>query len=276
LISVLILTKNEELDLPGCLASVAWSDDVHVYDSLSTDRTREIAEAHGAKVATRAFDNYAAQRNAALRTLPFRHEWLFILDADERLPEALVPELRRFAAEAPAEVVAARIRRRDFLFGRWLRHCQMSPFYIRLVRHRRVGYEREINEVLKPDGEVRDLAGYFDHYPFSKGIDHWVAKHNVYSTMEAEQVVRTRSGGYPFSLRAALFDRDFNVRRFHQKELFYRMPFRPVVKFLYLYLVRRGLLDGRAGLAYAVLQAIYEYLIVIKTREREMRRPEHR
>jgi len=268
MISVLILTKNEEVDLPGCLASVAWSDDVHVFDSLSTDRTVEIASAHGAHVTARPFDNYASQRNAALTGLAFRHPWLFILDADERIPEALAQELKAVVSSAPASASAGRIRRRDFLFGRWLKHCQMSPFYVRLVRVGKAHYEREVNEVLKVDGDIVELHGHFDHFPFSKGIDHWLAKHNLYSTMEADQVMKTRRGQYPLSLSTALFGKDFNERRFHQKELFYRMPFRPLVKFLYLYGFRRGFMDGRAGFTYAMLQSIYEYMISLKVTER--------
>ncbi len=267
MISILILTKNEARDLPGCLDSVAWSDDVHVFDSLSTDRTVQIARERGAHVAERPFDNYASQRNAALTTLPFRYPWLFILDADERIPDAQVPLLQAFVRTAAPGAAAARIRRRDFLFGRWLKHCQMSPFYIRLVRLGQVHYEREINEVLKVDGQVVDLPGHFDHFPFSKGVEHWFAKHNTYSSMEARELMKTRSGEYPLSLKTALFGRDFNERRFHQKEFFYRMPLRPLVKFLYLYGLRRGFLDGRAGLSYAIMASVYEYMISVKVTE---------
>jgi len=267
MISVLILTKNEERDLPGCLESVAWCDDIHVFDSLSTDRTVEIARERGAQVGARPFDNYASQRNAALTTLPYRHPWLFILDADERIPAELAPALRDFVRTAAPDVAAARIRRRDFLFGRWLKHCQMSPFYIRLVRLGQVHYEREINEVLKVDGRIIDMPGHFDHFPFSKGLEHWFAKHNVYSSMEARELMKTRGGEYPLSLKTALFGRDFNERRFHQKELFYRMPFRPLVKFLYLYGLRRGFLDGTAGFSYATMASIYEYMISVKVTE---------
>ena len=267
MISVLILTKNEERDLPGCLDSVAWCDDVHVFDSLSTDRTVQVAQERAAHVAERPFDNYAAQRNAALTTLSYRHPWLFILDADERIPAELVPALQAFVQSAAPGTDAARIRRRDFLFGRWLKHCQMSPYYIRLVRLGKVHYEREINEVLKVDGKVVDLPGHFDHFPFSKGLEHWFAKHNQYSSMEARELMKTRMGEYPLSLRTAFFGRDFNERRYHQKELFYRMPFRPLVKFLYLYGLRRGFLDGRAGFSYATMASIYEYMISVKVTE---------
>lgn len=266
MISLLVLTRNEAADIGDCLASVGWSDDVHVFDSLSTDRTGDIARAAGAQVHSRAFTNYADQRNAALQGIAFKHAWVLLLDADERVPAALAGEMMRFTASAPAEIVAARIRRRDYLFGSWLKHAQISSFYLRLVRPRQVHYEREINEVLVPHGAVADLREHFDHYPFSKGLSHWVEKHNRYSSMEAARALAER-GGVEFSLRRALFEADFNVRRFHQKGIYYRLPLRPLVKWLYMVCWRRAFLDGRAGLTYAALQTFYEFLIVQKEKE---------
>jgi glycosyltransferase involved in cell wall biosynthesis len=267
MISVLILTKNEEADLSECLATLRWCDDIHVFDSLSSDRTAEIAHAAGARVSKRAFDNYAAQRNAALKNLRFKHAWVLSLDADERVPAALAEEIRTFAMRASDQVAAARIRRRDFFQGRWLKHAQISPYYIRLFRPERVHYEREINEILVVDGQVVNLAEPFDHHPFSKGISHWIARHNRYSTMEAERAILERRSSGRFAWRAALFDRDFHVRRRHQKGIFYRLPGRPFLKLIYMLVWRRAFLDGRPGVTYATLQAIYEYFIVLKERE---------
>jgi glycosyltransferase involved in cell wall biosynthesis len=266
-ISALILTKNEEICLPGCLDSLRWCDDVHVFDSFSTDLTQQIAARHGAKFAQRPFDGFASQRNAALATCAFTHEWVLILDADERVPEALVADMQDFVRQATDNLAAARIRRRDFFMGTWLKHAQISPWYIRLVRPQRVCYEREINEVLKVDGEIHELREPFDHHPFLQGISHWVARHNLYSTMEARCVLSARRGEQALSLRKALFSEDFNERRVHQKQLFYRMPLRPMVKWLYMMIVRRAFMDGRAGIAYATLQTFYEYLIELKYRE---------
>ena len=190
--SILVLTKNEEQDLAGCLRSVAWSDDIHVFDSFSSDGTPEIARSLGANLTQRRFDGYAAQRNAALHGLKFQHPWVLILDADEHLPAASAEALACFLAEAPEDVAACRLRRRDYFLGTWLAHAQISPFYIRLVRPEKVHYEREINEVLKVDGAVQDLDAPFDHFPFSKGIRHWLDKHNLYSTMEARHIVQSR------------------------------------------------------------------------------------
>jgi glycosyltransferase involved in cell wall biosynthesis len=267
-ISVLILTKNEALDLPECLRSVSWSDDVHVLDSGSTDATVEIAKSFGARVSVRPFDGYATQRNHGL-ALPYRHPWLLILDADERANTEMVRQLKQFASEAGPEVAAARFRRRDIWWGRWLRHAQISPYFVRLVRLGKAHYEREINEVLTVDGVIKDLPCTFDHHPFSKGLDHWIAKHNQYSRMEA-QVIADGTVRAP-SWRVALMGHDFNERRAHQKAIFYRMPARPLVKFAYMMLARRAFLDGWPGVRYALLQSIYEYFIVLKTKELQVK-----
>jgi len=264
-ISVLILTRNEQRDLPAALESVAWSDDVHVFDSYSTDATVEIARAAGAHLHSRVFDDYARHRNAAL-AVPFRNPWLFILDADERPTRELSAEMQRAVAAAPENTAGFRLRRRDFLFGKWLKHAQISPYYIRLVRVGLARYTRAINEVLEVAGPVAELSYPLDHFPFSKGLAHWVAKHNSYSTMEAELIVHQQGLQNP-SLRAALRHPDFHTRRMHQKAFFYRMPARPLIKWCYMIFLRGALLDGAAGVTYATLQSFYEYLIVLKARE---------
>lgn len=266
MISVLILTKNEELDLPGCLDSVSWSDDVFVFDSFSTDRTAEIARNRGVHLVQRTFDGYSRQRNAALDGLPFRYPWIFILDADERPTPDLAREMAQTVQSAPEGTAGFRMRRRDFLNGTWLKHAQISPYYIRLVRRGRARYTREINEVLEVDGHIGDLRSPLDHFPFSKGVTHWLNRHNVYSTMEAE-VVASGISLSEASWKTALFGKDFHARRRAQKAIFYQMPARPIIKWMYMMFLRRAILDGRAGLMYSNLQAIYEYFIVLKTRE---------
>jgi hypothetical protein len=188
-----------------------------------------------------------------------------ILDADERISQTLADEMLLYVNSAPKNIVAARLRRRDIWWGTWLRHAQISPFYVRLVRVGRARYEREINEVLVVDGDIQDLNTPFDHYPFSKGLSHWFAKHNTYSTMEADVIARGQK--QKPSLKIAILGNDFNERRLHQKAIFYRLPARPLIKFFYMLLVRRAFLDGWAGIRYAILQSIYEYFIVLKTKE---------
>lgn len=274
MISIFILTKNEEYDLPGCLESVRWSDDVCVYDSGSTDATAEIAAMAGARIVERPASlnqelfggNEAEHKNWALANIPFRYEWVLHLDADERVTPELAASIRE-AVQNPGGKVAFRIRRRDFWGERWLKHVVASSYYIRLFRPEKMRYERLVNPVSIVDGPVGELAGYMDHYPFSKGMTHWVSKHNSYSSLEAQQILRNRYANQPFSVTQAFLAKDRNQRRFHQKELFYRMPARPLLKFLMLYVGKRGFLDGRAGLNYAKLQSFYESMIVLKTKE---------
>jgi glycosyltransferase involved in cell wall biosynthesis len=267
MISVLILTFNEEKDLPGCLRSVSWCDDIHILDSYSTDGTLELARAAGARVRQRTFDGYASQRNAALEECDFRHEWILILDADERLPERSSDVLQQLVRDAPPELGGFRLRRRDHLGGRWLKHAQITPYYVRLVRRGSASYHREVNEVITVRGDILDAGVSFDHHPFSKGIAHWIRKHERYACMEADRIMEERKGQHAFSVVKALTARDPGVRRYHQKGLFYRMPFRPLLKWMYMMFVRGAFLDGQAGVTYANLQAIYEYFIVLRTRE---------
>ena len=236
MISVLILTKNEEHDLQECIESVSWCDDIHIFDSFSDDATVQIALAHGANVLQRQFDGYASQRNAAIKLCNFKYNWTFVLDADERSTEALVAEMIEFVTDPKPEVVACRIKRRDFFMGKHLKHAQISPYYIRLFKPSHVHYEREINEILRVDGKIFDLNRTFDHYPFSKGLSHWIDKHNQYSTREARHIIEASIGEVAWSPWKTIFNSDFNERRFHQKVLFYRLPFRPFLKYIYIVL----------------------------------------
>jgi glycosyltransferase involved in cell wall biosynthesis len=269
-ISVLILTRDEEQDLPGCLDSITWSDDIHILDSESTDRTVEIAHERGAIVTTRRFDTYAAQRNAAM-LLPFRHEWVLVLDADERPTPELSAEMQQAVAGVPTNVSGFRMRRRDFLWGTWLKHAQMTPYYVRLLRVGHVHYTRDVNEVVEVDGDILELHAPLDHFAFSKGISHWIAKHNAYSSKEAE-LLASGNATQGASIYQALFARNFHERRVAQKAMFYELPGRPVIKWCYMMFVRGALLDGHAGIMYATLHSFYEFLIEVKCRELIRRR----
>jgi len=265
-VSVLILTLNEEINLPSCLESVAWSDDIVVFDSFSADGTVEIARAAGARVVQRKFDNYAAQRNAALTDVDYRHPWVLMVDADERWPEALGREIARaLEADSAGAVSLYHFRRKDMSLGRWLRRSSGYPTWAgRLVRRGHVRVERGINEEYHTDGGKAYLQGHFLHYPFSKGFTCWLERHNRYSTMEAAALVEEVRGRAGW---AGLFSRNPVARRKAQKQLAYRLPGRPLLVFLYLYLFRMGFLDGRPGLIYCTLRMIYEYMIDLKVRE---------
>ena len=268
-VSVLILTLNEEINIGACLDSLSWCDDVVVFDSLSTDRTCEIATERGARVMKRPFDNWSTHQNWAVTNIEFRHPWVLYLDADERcLPELRDEILRRVTADTPE--AAFRVRRKDFFMGRWLKHAQLYPTWlVRVFRPQRIRYERLVNPVAVVDGPTGELESHFVHYPFSHGVSHWVARHNRYSDMEAIEAAKVRDTR---ESSGSIWSRDPNERRRALKDVFFRMPARPLVKFLYYYAWRRGFLDGRAGFTYATLQAFYEYLIACKGAELERRR----
>jgi len=264
-VSVLILTLNEEINIDACLESLSWSDDIVVLDSLSKDRTTEIAAARSARILTRPFDNWAAHQNWALENISFRNPWVLYLDADERC----TPELREeivLKARPESLKSAFRVRRKDFFMGRWLRHAQLYPTWlVRLFRPERIRYERLVNPVANVTGTIGDLDEHILHYPFSHGVSHWIARHNQYSDLEAQEMLRVRSGA---DRRAGgLLDADPNARRRALKDLFFRMPARPLLKFGYYFFWRRAFLDGAPGCTYAALQAIYEYFIDCKYRE---------
>ncbi len=260
-ISILILTFNEEINIGACLESVRWSDDVVVLDSFSSDRTVEIARREGARVVQRAFDNYAAQRNFGL-ALDFRHPWVLMLDADERVPADLQAEMLQATRTAQSDVDLFRMRRRDHLFGRWIRGSSGYPTWFgRLARRGRVRVERAYNEEYHAIGAAAQLQGHLDHYPFNKGLSAWVAKHDRYSSMEAALLLQRASGGPRWR---DLFSGDVDLRRRALKSVIYRLPLRPVVVFTALYLFRGGIFEGRAGLTFCVLRAWYEFLIDCK------------
>ncbi len=268
-VSVLILTLNEESNIAACLDTLSWSDDIVVLDSLSTDATCRIAASRGARTVSRAFDNWSAHQNWAVNQIEFRHPWVLYLDADERCSPELRDEVLARAAPGAPEA-AFRIRKEDYFMGRWLKHAQLYPtWFVRLFRPARIRYERLVNPVAVVDGPIGMLNGHIIHYPFSHGISHWIARHNRYSDMEALEAAKVRTAAAGSS---ELWTRDPNERRRALKDIFFRLPARPALKFLYYYCWRRGFLDGRAGLSYASLQAFYEYMIVCKSVELERRR----
>jgi len=283
MLSVLILTHNEEHDLPGCLKALYWCDDLIVYDSYSTDRTEFIAKSFGARIIRRPGQDLsisfggdeAFHRNWALRQIPFQYPWLLVLDADERLSTNAYYEIQHLLSTnfsdqpelSTVPPVAYQLRRRDFFHTRQLKHVQVTPWYIRLFRPEFVHYERLVNPVTVVTGPVATIHGYINHYPFSKGLSHWLERHNIYSTLEAIELSSSNMDLKFITIYQAAFSSSFSQRRFCQKKLFCSLPYRPVVKFVWLYFLKRGFLDGRPGLIYALLQAIYEFYIVLKIQE---------
>lgn len=264
-VSVLILTLDEEINIEACLDTVSWSDDVVVLDSLSKDGTTRRAAARGARIVERPFDNWSSHQNWAVSHIEFKNPWVLYLDADERCTEGLRDEVLRRATPNCSES-AFKMRRKDIFMGRWLKHAQLYPsWFVRLFRPDKIRYERLVNPVAVVDGPIGALDEHIIHYPFSHGISHWIARHNKYSDFESKEMLKVREGAERSGAR--LLTRDPNERRRALKDLFFRMPARPVLKFCYYFLWRRGFLDGRAGLTYSTLQAIYEYQIDCKYHE---------
>ncbi len=267
-ISVLILTYNEEAALPGCLDSVDWCDDVLVFDSHSTDRTCAIASEHGARVVLRRFDDFASQRNAGLAEA-FKHAWVLMLDADERVPSDLAREMTDAVAAAADDVGAFRMRRKDMWGARWLRRSSGYPtWFTRLVRAGHVKVSRPVNESYDVEGRCGVLESHLLHYPFLKGLSWWIARHDRYSSSEADIARAERRE--PVRM-ASLLGRDPLIRRRTLKLLGHRLPARPLMVFAYLYVLRGGFLDGIPGLRYILLRAWYELMIDIKMGEESTR-----
>jgi hypothetical protein len=196
-VSVLILTVNEEANLPQVLASVTgWASALFVLDSGSTDRTVEIAKAQGAKAFAHAFENYASQRNYALKGLPIETEWVMFLDADEWLPDEVKSEI--------AAVIACRPRANGFFvayklmwMGKWIGRGYYPTWLMRPFRNgKAVCGERGVNEHLQVEGETGYLKHPFIHED-RKGISSWIEKHNRYADLEAKLLLERSGGGRP-------------------------------------------------------------------------------
>lgn len=273
-VSVLILTLNEEKNLARCLESVSWSDDVVVLDSYSTDQTLEIARRHGARVFQRKFDNWSAHQNWANENIDFKHKWVYYSDADEVVSPELAAELREIADDVPGDGAAAhvayRVRYKNYFLGKWIRFAGGYPIWVlRFFQPDKVRWERLVNPAPVVDGSVGFLRHHFLHYSFNKGFDAWFDKHNKYSMGEALETIRSLDEDkFRFS---SLLASDPPARRRALKELSFRLPMRPVARFLYLYLLKFGFIDGKAGFHYCVLVSIYEYMVVLKVQEQRRR-----
>ena len=265
--SVLILTLNESHNIVRCINSVSWSDDILVLDSHSADDTPDKAAELGARVYQRTFDSFADQRNYAIDTIGFKHDWVLHLDADEVVTAELRDEIGVVILRD--DFSAYRIASRLMFMGKWLRYSGMYPIYqVRLgrkdaLRFRQVGHgQREALEAVR----VGTLKSPYLHFGFSRGIADWIERHNRYSSDEAKygmQILQAGDGVF-----AGLLDFTDPVRRRRAlKQLSVRLPCRPLLRFLYMYFLKLGFLDGHAGLVYCRLMSMYEYWTVIKMHE---------
>lgn len=278
--SVLIFTLNEELNLPSCLDSVRWSDDVIVVDSYSTDRTEEICRKRGINFVQHAFKGFGSQRQWALDNLEIANDWVLVLDADERVAEELAGEISARLSCIPDTVAAFRIRRRFYFWGRWLRHSSLYPTWVvRLVHKQRVRYiNRGHSETQRVNGEIWDLDNDLIDENL-KGIDDWFARQNHYSRLEAEHELAEEHEAKALS---ELLVSDPLLRRAALKRLTWSLPCRGLVYFVYSYFWRRGFLDGREGLTFCLMRSIYQSMVAIKKYDARHRpgtktaRPSHR
>ena len=231
-----------------------------------------IADARGARVVQFEFrGTWPKKKNWALENLPFRHEWVLILDADEVLPPEAGPEIAQAIAQ-PGNTAGYWINRRFFFLGRWLRHAYYPNWNLRLFRHSLGRYERlteaetnsgdnEVHEHVVVQGPTARLRCEMDHYAFPS-VDVFMEKHNRYSNWEARVAV---DGLLPLSADGLSHRRVERRRRL--KLLSQRLPFRPLLRFFYVFIWQRGFLDGREGYYFARLHATYEFLCVVKTYE---------
>ena len=264
-VTAMIFTLNEEIHLPSCLASLAWCDDVIVVDSYSTDRTEELCRSAGARFFQRAFDGFGKQRTWAIRNTMPRHDWILVLDADERVPPELARELA-YAARMPDKGVGAwRLRRRFFMFGRWLRFSGLYPTWVvRLVHKDRVHYvNRGHAETQEVDGPVRQLRNDLIDENL-KGLGEWFERQNRYSTEDARYELSLESR--PLQMLEVLAS-DPLMRRAALKRVAAALPGRPLVYFIYAYVLRGGFLEGTHGLMYCTMRAMYQAMVVMKKYE---------
>ena len=271
-VSLIVPIKNEAANLQRCLASIQWADEIFVVDSQSTDGSIEMAEQGGARVVQFQFNGtWPKKKNWALENLPFRNEWIFILDADEVLPPEAESEFREAIANA-GTLAGYWINRRFMFIGTWLKHAYYPNWNLRLFRHSLGRYEKltdaatnsgdnEVHEHVVVQGPTGRLKCEMDHYAFPS-IDVFIEKHNRYSNWEA-RVATDRH----LAATSRTLTHERVGRRRQLKLLSHKLPFRGLLRFLYVYLWQKGFLDGREGYYFARLHGIYEFLSVAKTYE---------
>ncbi|MGL5079882.1 MAG: glycosyltransferase family 2 protein [Microcoleaceae cyanobacterium] len=266
MLSVYILTYNEELDIAACIESALQSDDVIVVDSFSSDRTVEIAQSYPVQVVQHRFESHGRQRTWMLQEVPAQHDWVYILEADERMTPDLFAEC--LEAIQSQEIIGYYAAERVMFMGQWIRHSTQYPRYqMRLFRKDQVWFEdygHTEREVL--NGPTSFLKETYPHYTCGKGMARWLEKHNRYSTDEAIETVKQLESG-TVNWQELLLGRSEVERRRALKDLSLRVPLRPIVRFTYMYVFLGGWLDGRAGFTWCTLQAFYEYLILLKVWE---------
>lgn len=265
-VSIVILTLDEAINIRQCLATCCWSDDVHVLDSGSRDGTGDLAREAGAAVHVNRFESFGRQRNWAIDHIPLKHDWTFHLDADERFTPELVAEIDATLRANPSEA-GFYVANQMIFMGSWIRRASGYPAYqMRLFHKGRMRFaDHGHGQREETAGKVGTLRNPYVHHNFSKGLDDWFERHNRYSTREAAQILA--DGGESVGL-GGLLSGDRIVRRRTLKRIVSRAPFRAQLRWFHTVVVKGAWLDGKAGLRYASLLAVYERMIALKLAER--------
>jgi len=271
-LAAIILTKNEERDLPACLESLKdTAAEIYVVDSGSTDRTVAIAQERNARVLIHAFHNHATQFNWALENIHSSCEWILRIDADERLSQELRRELRRALPNAGENVGGMMVPLRIRFLGRDLRWGGTYPIWLLRVVRRGAGRCEETwmdERIVLSHGIVERVHGDLIH-DIPKSLSEWTVKHNRYSDLECLDILG--SGDKRVQGGATLFGQPSAQRRWLKQNVYGRSPlfFRAFLYWFYRYFLKFGILDGRPGLIYHCLQGFwYRFLVDAKLYER--------
>jgi glycosyltransferase involved in cell wall biosynthesis len=267
-ISVVVLTFNEERNLPACLTSVAgWAEQVFVVDSGSTDGTVAIAERLGALVVRHPFETHARQWQWALRELPIRTTWVLALDADQRVTPELAAEItRELSSGQDTGMQGYFVTRKQIFRGRWIRHGGYYPKYLlKLFRRSAVSVDPRdlVDHHFTVAGAVARLReDIVEDNRNEARIADWVAKHNRYATLQARQELAATSGTSAVRAADAFGSPDDRTR--WMKGIWRRLPLfvRPCAYVFYRYVLRLGFLDGKEGFIFHVLQGFWYRLLV--------------
>lgn len=267
-IDILIPTLNEAAIIADAVRNARTVGNVFVLDSISKDGTQKLAEEAGATVVERKFTGYASQKNWGLDNLPFTGEWVFILDADERITPQLREELFRRAKDASSPD-GFYVNRVVLFMGRPIRHGGLYPSWnLRFFRRGRCRYEdRSVHEHMVCDGPTEYLREEMLHIR-SESVHEWIRKHIRYADLESDEWVKLKFGLEAGARADRLFTRVMKYRQYLRREVWPRTPMKPLMRFMYMYFVRLGVLDRMPGLHMAVMMAAYEYMIELLYRDK--------
>lgn len=244
-ISATVITFNEEANIAAALESLSWADEIIVVDSESTDRTVEIARRFTDKVFVRPWPGYSAQKSFAAEQ--GSNDWVFNLDADERVSDRLAVEIERLKASASISASGFEIPRLTYYLGRWIRHSGWYPDYkLRLYNRTAGGWRGDyVHESVQVTGRVEKLAGEILHYTVRNSSDHHL-RIDRYTTLAARERFERGKRANAISILLS-----------------------PVAAFLRSYIFKRGFLDGTQGLAISIFAAHYVFLKNLKLWEME-------